>query len=401
MGKIPKEFDLTTSARPELVKSLFPRVFDTGIRHGTVTVVLDRMRYEITTFRSEKGYSDGRRPDSVEFSTSLEEDLKRRDFTMNAICLNILSGEWIDLHQGREDIERKVIRTIGNPVERFSEDGLRPIRAIRFACTLDFDLDPDTEKAFLQTRSVTARVSVERFQVELNKILKSPHPQKGIELLKKYDYFSLFISTPLLDVPRYEYLSSIEKLRERDFLERESIPWFAFSLIWLDSRLFNRNKNPLRELKLSNEIEKDVFFLLETWRAFEKIIANSAVADEMYIYTKILSPIREYATRSGWKEGKLYSLFLECLAPNLPVLQLTYKIRKILDSNPPLVVKDLAIDGNKLKQVVPDAKGEKVGILLKKVLEAVWKREISNEEDTILRYLKDMEPQEMKQNHSF
>lgn len=146
MNKIPKEYDFTTNAEPKQVKKLFRTVIDTGIDHGTVTIVLDRINYEVTTYRIDKDYLDGRRPEHVEFGTTLQEDLKRRDFTMNALAYDLQTGQLVDEHFGLNDIENKLIRTIGNPIKRFSEDGLRPIRALRFASTLDFTIEFETKK---------------------------------------------------------------------------------------------------------------------------------------------------------------------------------------------------------------------------------------------------------------
>lgn len=150
MGKIPKEYDLTTNAEPKQVKRLFRTVIDTGIEHGTVTVVLDKVHYEVTTYRIDKDYTDGRRPDHVEFGTTLSEDLKRRDFTMNALAFDLTTGLLVDEHSGQKDIQERTIRTIGNPIKRFSEDGLRPIRALRFASTWILKSNRKQKKQFMK-----------------------------------------------------------------------------------------------------------------------------------------------------------------------------------------------------------------------------------------------------------
>nr|MBP9888167.1 hypothetical protein [Leptospiraceae bacterium] len=192
LGKKPHEYDLTTSSHPEHVKKLFKRVIETGIQHGTVTVMLADNAYEITTFRKDIDYTDGRRPDKIEFGASLSEDMKRRDFTMNAIALNILSGKMIDENNGIADIQNKLIRTIGNPLERFGEDGLRPIRAIRFQSTLNFQIESETYKAIFLTRHITEKISRERFHDELNKILNSQNAFIGLYELYKNQIFELF-----------------------------------------------------------------------------------------------------------------------------------------------------------------------------------------------------------------
>ena len=142
LGKEPKDWDITTSAAPEVVKSLFKKTIDTGIQHGTVTVRLNRESYEVTTYRVDGEYKDSRRPESVEFTSNLEEDLLRRDFTINAMAYNDRVGV-VDKFKGIEDLQNRVIRCVGNPLERFSEDALRILRAIRFSAQLDFVIDKD------------------------------------------------------------------------------------------------------------------------------------------------------------------------------------------------------------------------------------------------------------------
>ena len=147
LGKKPHEYDLTTSMLPEEIKKKFKRVIETGIQHGPVTIMLGENAYEITTYRKDIDYTDGRRPDKIEFGASLSEDMKRRDFTMNAIALDLVTERLIDENHGIEDIDKRVFRTIGNALDSFGEDGLRPIRAIRFQSTLDFTIEPETYKA--------------------------------------------------------------------------------------------------------------------------------------------------------------------------------------------------------------------------------------------------------------
>ena len=172
----PGDWDITTSARPEQVKALFTRTLDTGIQHGTVTIMVGKEGYEVTTFRVDGDYTDGRHPDTVTFTPSLEEDLKRRDFTINAMAYNHNTG-LVDIFGGREDIARKVIRCVGNPTERFTEDALRILRAIRFSAQLEFEIEDATKQAITQIAPNLIHVSKERIQVELTKLLLSDRPQ--------------------------------------------------------------------------------------------------------------------------------------------------------------------------------------------------------------------------------
>lgn len=183
LGKEPQDWDVTTSARPEEVMTLFEKTIPTGIRHGTVTVVLDGMTLEVTTFRRDLGYSDGRRPDAVSFDATLEEDLARRDFTINAMALDE-NGKVIDPYGGRADLEQGLVRCVGDPDRRFGEDGLRTLRAIRFAAQLGFRLEEQTAAALARGAGNAALVSPQRRRVELEKTLLSPRPQLAVEMAR-------------------------------------------------------------------------------------------------------------------------------------------------------------------------------------------------------------------------
>lgn len=177
MGLPAKDIDITTSARPEQVKALFPRTFDTGIEHGTITVLLHGTGYEVTTFRTEEGYSDHRRPDHVSYTLSLEEDLSRRDFTINAMAFHPDSARGvIDPFGGREDLENHLIRCVGDPFERFNEDALRMLRAVRFAARFGFEIEEKTRDAIGKLAPTLRYVSRERVFEELKKTLLSDHP---------------------------------------------------------------------------------------------------------------------------------------------------------------------------------------------------------------------------------
>ena len=195
MGKIPHDYDVATDASPRNVMKLFPRVIPTGIEHGTVTVLLMGYSIEITTFRTESGYSDGRHPDSIEYAATIEEDLSRRDFTMNAIAVDIAEGTIVDPFSGRRDIKAKLIRTVGNAHDRFCEDGLRPVRALRFAAQLNFSIEKDTYLNIFEpkTLSVVSKISIERFRDEFTKMLASKKPSIGLKMMEETGVMNLFI----------------------------------------------------------------------------------------------------------------------------------------------------------------------------------------------------------------
>lgn len=177
MGKVPSDYDIATNATPREVKSLFSRTIDTGIKHGTVTVIENKTGFEVTTYRTETGYRDMRHPDSVEYVDELKEDLKRRDFTINAMAYAPKVG-LVDEFCGTADIENKVVRCVGVPETRFKEDALRMLRAVRFAACLDFELAEDVVRAIRKCAVLIKNVSYERILGELNKILLCDKPSK-------------------------------------------------------------------------------------------------------------------------------------------------------------------------------------------------------------------------------
>ncbi len=187
LGKCPNDWDITTSATPYEVKDIFDRTIDTGIQHGTVTVLVgkdisqgDEYAFEVTTYRIDGEYADHRRPNQVQFTASLEEDLKRRDFTINAMAYNDQKGV-IDIFGGVEDLKNGIIRCVGNPTHRFDEDALRILRAVRFAAQLGFVIDEPTKEAMTKQAGFLKDISAERIQVELTKLITSPNPDRLVE----------------------------------------------------------------------------------------------------------------------------------------------------------------------------------------------------------------------------
>ena len=175
LGRTPDDWDITTSAKPGQIKEIFRRTVDTGIQHGTVTVMLDKEGFEVTTYRVDGEYEDSRHPKEVLFTASLEEDLKRRDFTINAMAYNESAG-LVDIFGGIKDLEKGIIRCVGNPMERFTEDALRIMRAIRFSAQLGYEIEENTKTAIEKLAPTLNRISAERIQVELVKLMVSPHP---------------------------------------------------------------------------------------------------------------------------------------------------------------------------------------------------------------------------------
>lgn len=176
LNREPNDWDITTSAQPEKVKELFQRTIDTGIQHGTVTVLLDKMGYEVTTYRIDGAYEDSRHPMEVKFTSNLLEDLKRRDFTINAMAYNEKNG-LIDAFHGYDDLNQGIVKCVGNARERFTEDALRILRALRFSAQFGFSIEQETKNAISELAETLSKISVERIQVELCKLMTSPHPE--------------------------------------------------------------------------------------------------------------------------------------------------------------------------------------------------------------------------------
>ncbi len=208
IGKLPKDFDIATNAKPEQISRIFPKTVDTAAKFGTIIVVMEDEysephNVEVTTYRVEADYFKGRWPSSVNFATSIKEDLSRRDFTMNALAVNldllwkndaVIDEVLVDFFDGIRDINNKLIRAIGNPIERFREDGLRPIRACRFASQLNFSIEKNTFESIQKVLDIVSQISIERFRDELLKILyDSSKPSIGLDLLRQSGILKIFL----------------------------------------------------------------------------------------------------------------------------------------------------------------------------------------------------------------
>ncbi|TGL92415.1 poly-A polymerase [Leptospira congkakensis] len=376
MGKIPKEYDLTTNAEPNQVKRLFRTVIDTGIEHGTVTVVLDKINYEITTYRIDKDYTDGRRPNHVEFGTTLSEDLKRRDFTMNALAFDIKTGVLVDEHFGQRDIEQKIIRTIGDPIKRFTEDGLRPIRALRFASTLDFTIAVETKNAIHQTKDVTKKISLERFQDEVLKSFLGSKPSRMIQLLAEENIFQIFLpNLPNHLIPKTPILERLDSIsKELTGMQ------LAFAFYALLGEIVSKDlETILRTLKFSGQNTKDciLFFdLLSHWETNQ----NLAKPDELFFKKYYLAPVK----RHFQKRVTMDASFLQKLSPVFgPTIS---EMTRIWEENPPLLLTDLQFNGNHLAESFPNLAKTSYGIILNQLLDLVLHSPKENEYSRLLHH---------------
>jgi len=255
LGRQPEDWDITTSAKPEQVKEIFNRTVDTGIQHGTVTVLIDHEGYEVTTYRIDGEYEDGRHPKSVEFTGNLLEDLKRRDFTINAMAYSDREG-LVDAFDGVKDLEGRVIRCVGNPLDRFTEDALRILRAIRFSAQLGFDMEAETRAAISVIAPNMAKVSKERIQVELTKLLLSDHPGRLKDVYENgigpyiSKHFEAAGKQPF-ESERFTELLPVKHMRWSGFLRLEE-PEDAVRI--------------LKELKLDNDTIYQTKTLVSLWK---------------------------------------------------------------------------------------------------------------------------------------
>ncbi|TGK43794.1 CCA tRNA nucleotidyltransferase [Leptospira andrefontaineae] len=382
LNKIPHEYDLAVSIHPEEMQKIFKRTVPTGIKHGTITVLFHDRSYELTTFRKDEDYIDGRRPETVQFGVSLSEDLKRRDFTMNALALDLQKKILVDEHSGIEDIQNSLIRTIGNPVSRFTEDGLRPVRAIRFVSTLGFAIHPETAEAIETCRPITAKVSTERIHDEFLKVLKSKNPIGGSDLLKKYKILELFSKTKLYSGDWEKHKNGFSKLLESS--EKSKIAYFLVSC-FSEQNWFSDSNVFFKELRFSNQRTKDSQFLVKT--LYSIIQQKEELKTSPGIRTHLLHPIAQYAGKKDlwdWclELSLLWSAFLNEEAFWLLSAEQEWK------KDPPLLLSDLAIDGNLIREKFPELPAPKLGELLRSSLLAVLQDPNQNSEELLLSQIR-------------
>ncbi len=366
LGKENHDYDLTTSALPEEVKAMFKATINTGLKHGTVTVVFNRQHYEITTFRTESDYSDSRHPDSVTFVRSLDEDLKRRDFTINALAVDILTGEIIDRHGGIEDLEKRIIRAIGVPEERFKEDALRMLRACRFSSKLDFDIEKETLLSIKDLHGNIEKVSKERIKDELDKLLLSPYPSKGLAYMEETGLWETIMGRVELTPSIY---SSLERAKEA------SLPLTSLYSILFASTEKEKVEEILDTLKASNKEKGEILLLVSEWDV------DTTQSDSVSLRRKIkrvgkenvesLIALRKALGKDSQKD-KEYDEALEMEAKK----------------NPPLSIRELNIKGEDLKGIV--SPGPEMGRILNALLEMVIENPSLNEREGLLRKAKEL-----------
>lgn len=386
MGLPVYDWDISTDASPKQVISLFKKAIPTGIKYGTVTVLLKDGDYEVTTFRKDESYTDGRRPDKVSFTKDITEDLSRRDFTINAMAIDPENNELIDPFGGREDIRLKRIKAVGDPVERFSEDGLRALRACRIAAKLGFEIEKKTFEAMSKTLNVFKKVSPERIHDELFKLMGAEKPSVGIELMRKCGILKIILPEleSGLDVSQpnefhahdvyYHNIYTCDNIPKELPLVRIAALLHDISKpeCKVDETFYNHEvtgaetaKKILKRLKFSND---DI-------EAVTNLIRN-----HMFNYTSDWSDsaVRRFIKRAGGQN--IEDLFILRIADVKAMKkgmdhsylgELKKRIKKVLDEENALSVKDLKVSGKDIMKKLKIKEGPKVGKILNILLERV------------------------------
>lgn len=372
----PGDWDIATSALPQVVQKSFAKVIPTGLEHGTVTVVIDRVPYEVTTFRAEAGYVDGRRPGQVTFLDDISADLSRRDFTVNAIAYDPIADKLADPYDGIGDLRRGVIRAVGKPAERFAEDGLRVLRAARFVSALDFNLDDLTAEAIRPSLDSYRKVSAERIRDEWFKAFKSRHPSRAFEVMARHgllevtvpELASLIGTDAWLDVltwldacphlPTPLGIHFIE-VRLAALLLPLARPQATTPFVRYDASL--ADEIAVR-MKLSNQERTRVVALL----AFHQLPPATSSDADLRRWLRVVTPelVRDLFSLAGGKPNTSPE-------EDFDVVHLQGKVDRILGENPALYVKDLAVDGKILMSELGLKPGKHLGELLNQLLEAV------------------------------
>ncbi len=410
LGRKAVDWDVTTSARPDQVICLFPRVVPTGIEHGTVTVLSGRSQVEVTTFRGDMGYTDGRHPDRVVFLKSLREDLKRRDFTVNAMAYDTVRNQVIDPHHGRRDLKNGVIRAVGSPLRRFGEDGLRPLRAVRFACVLGFEIEKNTFRAIGRRREVFRQVAPERVREELLKILGSKNARTGIQMLEecglladilpelswgigftqnrfhRHDVYThtlqclkhargdpvLKLAVLLHDVAKPKTAEGPED--ERTFYGHEKASAEVAERILRRLRFSNQDRR-----RVSTLIANHMFHYLPEWTdgAVRRLVRR--------VGREFLDDLYELRRADAWGRG----LGVRDTLANLRALK--SRVDQVLAEDAALKVTDLAIGGQEVMQALDIPQGPRVGRILDALLERVLDDPSLNRPKTLKLLLKNLE----------
>ena len=392
LGRKNHDYDFTTDAEPNEVKEMFKRTIDTGIKHGTVTVLFKGSSYEITTFRTEGNYTDNRHPDCVKFVKNLDEDLKRRDFTINALAADLFTGEIIDQHNGLDDLDKKKIRAIGNPVERFSEDALRMLRACRFSSKLDFDIEQSTLDAIAKLHKNVLDVSAERIKEEFFKLIDGTNPIKALEYMRSTGLMETLFPEihNTIGVEQGGFhnedvythlLLALKRANEMDYPLEVKMAALLHDVGKPSTRAEGKDRYTFYSHEIASE--KIVLEILTRLKASnkEKEDISHLVREHMFSYTPDWSDaaIRRFINRVGvdyldrlymLRDADFAATTGDCPDSSERLEELKRRISKELNQNNAKSIKDLKINGNDLMQLgIP--KGKEIGKTLSYLLERV------------------------------
>lgn len=354
LNKPINDIDIATSAYPSELKDVFSKTVDTGIQHGTVMILVHGNQYEVTTFRTESGYQDYRRPDQVKFVRSLKEDLQRRDFTFNALALS-KDGEVIDLFEGINDLNNKIVRAVGDPNIRFGEDALRMMRAVRFMSQLDFEVDLKTFEAIKNNVNLLSKIAIERILVEFNKLMLGSNPHKGLDAILETGMLRhlpglLEIKTVLKNLMIEANLSK---------LENEIQVWSLIS--WKANWNYQIINKILKEWKMSND----------TINAVQKITTFLVASENNSVDNLSLFAVAGNNLKQAIKVAEIIGLDLS---------QYLNKYEKLPIKNS----KELLVNGTDLMNLVEP--GPQLGKLLIKLQKSVLLNEVVNDKKSLIVY---------------
>ena len=358
LGKDINDVDIATSAFPAEIKQLFHKTIDVGIEHGTVMVLWDGETYEITTFRTESAYQDFRRPDKVEFVRSLVEDLKRRDFTVNALAMN-KKGQIMDYFEGQKDLENHVIKAVGSPQERFHEDALRMMRAVRFVSQLGFTMEQSTREAILEHHALLGKISIERISIEFMKLLQGKGRSKGLDL---------FVQTGL-----YAFCPGLEKYKDQ--LEE---------FVGFNGELSTRLAAWTMLIHYLAIPTAEVTKFLKLWKCSNKEM------QEVHLAVKTLRArlTHPYTAVELYHSGVTIALEVEHILEQLDFPANKELVKEHYEKLPIKEKKDIQISGNDILAVVDAKPGKWLGQLLEEIEWLIITGTLVNRPEEILSWVK-------------
>jgi len=375
LGRPVHDWDVATDAPPERVQQLFPRTVPTGIEFGTVTVLVDSDAVQVTTFRSEGGYRDARHPGWVTFGHRIEDDLMRRDLTVNALAYDPFSGRLVDPYGGRADLAAGIIRTVGNPIERFQEDALRLVRAVRLATELGFRLDYRTAAAVRCCAQELARVSRERVGQEWRRLLGASGAGRGLRLLYRTRLLPYVLRGPTRlggeEVARTA--AALERMAASDGATKMAAVLYGLSSPGAEETLMRDLVYPRQVIRRAGHLVR----CLREWRA------DRAETD---------AGLRRFLARVGREEARafleLWSAWQPVYPDRLGSRDVAARAQAILQASVPLSISELAVDGRDLQAAGGVPSGPEVGAMLTRLWEHVLDHPEDNERERLLELVR-------------